>query len=181
MVLGATTVPASASRQDPRYPSGYMRWGPRLAYLRRAGRVRTQPHPSSSVPIVPLDQVTPHCVGQVDIDTTIAFAPESPVLQPVIDAQLTPIAEALAKCPTGTTIHAVGHSAAVPDPSWGGGSDLEEQRAQAVLTRLLELGAPAHTLGAATAGGQIVDNMPGGQYREDLAIRNRIVTLTITC
>ncbi|KJF19398.1 hypothetical protein [Rhodococcus sp. AD45] len=138
-----------------------------------------KPSSTTPVPIVELNQITTHCVGQVDIDTSIAFTPESAVLLPVVDDELASIADALANCPVGTTVNAVGHSAAVPHPSWGGGPGLEQQRAQAVLTRLHDLGAPTSALGAATAGGQIIDNMPGGNYREDLAIRNRTVTLTI--
>lgn len=139
-----------------------------------------EPAATNTVPVVELNKLTTHCVGQINIDTSIAFAPESAVLRPTIDTQLKPIADALTTCPTGTTIHAIGHSAAVPDPSLGGGPGLEQQRAQAVLTHLHDLGAPLATLGTATAGGQIIDNMPNGHYREDLAIHNRTVTLTIT-
>lgn len=138
------------------------------------------PVSTTPVPIVELNQLRTACVGQIDIDTSIAFAPESAVLQSNIDSELSPIARSLALCPDGTVVHAVGHSAAVPDPSWGGGAGLEERRAQAILDRLRYLGAPVGAIGTASSGGQIIDNMPGGTYREDLAVRNRTVTLTVT-
>lgn len=145
------------------------------------GPVSTRPSNSTTpVPTVELDQLTTHCVGQIDIDTAIAFAPESAELQRGIDTELEPIAASLAACPGGTVVDAVGHSAAVPHPSWGGGPDLEQRRAQAILDRIRVLGAPATSIGTASAGGQLIDNMPGGQYREDLAAHNRTVTLTIT-
>lgn len=49
--------------------------------------------------------------------------------------------------------------------------------ARAILDRLRALGTP--TIGEATAGGQIVDNMPQGIYREHLAVKNR-VTVSVT-
>ncbi|MCJ0901768.1 hypothetical protein MTX38_32340 [Rhodococcus sp. ARC_M13] len=137
------------------------------------------PVSTTPVPVVELNQLSTQCAGQIDIDTSIAFAPESDVLLGGVDGVLAPIAQALNNCPGTTVVDAVGHSAAVPHESWGGGPDLETRRAQAVLTRLRDLGAPIAAIGTARPGGQIIDNMPGGNFREDLAVRNRVVTLTI--
>lgn len=138
------------------------------------------PVSTTPVPVVELNQLSTQCAGQIDIDTSIAFGPESDILLDGVDGVLAPIAQALNNCPGTTVVDAVGHSAAVPHESWGGGPDLETRRAQAVLARLRDLGAPITAIGTARPGGQIIDNMPGGDFREDLAVRNRIVTLTIT-
>jgi outer membrane protein OmpA-like peptidoglycan-associated protein len=132
---------------------------------------------TNKVPLVTLNQITTHCAGQASIDTSIAFQPYSAVLLTAADQVLAPIAESLTRCPTGSVINATGHSAlvpgTVPDPG------LEHDRAQAVLNRLAALGAPAGAIGTAAAGGQLVDNIPGGVYSEALAARNRVVTLNI--
>ncbi|QHG85233.1 hypothetical protein D1O33_24435 (plasmid) [Rhodococcus rhodochrous] len=145
------------------------------------GPVSTLPSNSTTpAPVVELDRLTTRCVGQVDIDTSIAFGPESAVLLPDADAQLMPVVQSLMECPASTVVDAVGHSAAVPHPSWGGGPELEQRRAQAILDRLVVLGAPQSVIGSASAGGQLIDNMPGGHFREELAARNRTVMLDIT-
>lgn len=132
---------------------------------------------TNNVPVVDLNQITTHCVGQTSIDTTIAFQPHSAVLLTTADQILAPIAESLTRCPTSTVISATGHSALVPDTVPD--PDLEHNRAQAVLNRLLTLGAPPNSIGTATAGGQLINNLPGGVYSEALAARNRVVTLNI--
>lgn len=132
---------------------------------------------SNTVDIVRLNQITTHCVGQASIDTSIAFDPFSWILLPSVDSVLAPIAEGMKRCPAGATINAIGHSALLP----GTPADtvLEKVRAQAVLNRLIALGAPTTTIGTATAGGQIVDNLPNEVFSEALASRNRTVQLTI--
>lgn len=132
---------------------------------------------TNKVPRVMLNQITTHCVGQTNIDASVAFEPNRRELLSAADAILAPIAESLARCPNGTVINATGHSAivpgTVPDP------DLERDRAEAILNRLIALGAPETSIGTATAGGQIVDNILGGIFNETLAVKNRTVTLSI--
>lgn len=132
---------------------------------------------SNAVDIVTLNQITTRCVGQASIDTSIAFDPFSSILLSNVDSVLVPIAEGMKRCAAGATINAIGHSALLP----GTPADtvLEEARAQAVLNRLVALGAPASTIGTAAAGGQIVDNLPNGVFHEALASRNRTVVLTV--
>ncbi|UOG23828.1 hypothetical protein MTX80_23210 (plasmid) [Gordonia amicalis] len=137
------------------------------------------PATTIATPPVELDQLTTHCVGQVYIDTRLAFAPNSYQLQPTIDSHLAPIARSLIQCPSSSILDAVGHSAIVPGQT-DSGAELEHLRAAAILTRLIELGAPTSIIGTAQAGGQLVDNMPGGHFREDLAARNRVVLLTLS-
>lgn len=132
---------------------------------------------TNNVPLVNLNQITTHCVGQASIDASIAFQPYSDVLLTAADTVLTPIAESLTRCPNGTVIDAIGHSALLLDQPADTG--LEHDRAQAVLNRLLTLGAPTTSIGTATAGGQIVNNLPGGVFSEALAKKNRVVTLNI--
>lgn len=90
------------------------------------------------------------------------------------------IAAALKTCPTGTSIAATGHSSLEPGQRPGDDTLLEQQRAQAVLTRLQELGAPQEIIGQAKPGGQIVDNTPNGVYDGNLASKNRTVSLSVT-
>lgn len=134
---------------------------------------------ANQVTPVALDQIATHCVGQTSIDASIAFMPNSPVLLPAADQILAPIADALTRCPAESTINATGHSARLPGGDPGAGTELEQQRAQAVLNRLTSLGAPIAALGTATAGGQIIDNLPDGNFNEALAAKNRIVTINI--
>lgn len=136
------------------------------------------------VPVVNLNRVTTTCIGTVTVDGDIAFDSESAVLTRSADALLAPIARSLRRCPANRVVDAIGHAAEVP----GGdnGIALSQARAQAVLRRLLELGAPRRVIGAATGFGntshQIVDNTPGGAetYVETLARLNRVVELVIT-
>lgn len=134
---------------------------------------------TNKVTPVSLDQITTHCVGQASIDANIAFTENSYEILPAADKTLAPIAQALARCPAGSKIDAVGHSALLPGETPGAHTRFEQDRAQAVLNRLTALGAPAETIGTATPGGQILDNLPGGIYDEALAARNRTVTLTM--
>lgn len=133
---------------------------------------------TNQVPLVVLDQIATNCVGQTSIDSNIAFEPYSAALLTAADEILAPLARDLSRCPVGAIINATGHSAlvpgTVPDP------DLERDRAQAVLNRLATLGAPAGTIGTASAGGQIVDNLPNGAFSDILAAKNRAVTVTVT-
>lgn len=143
--------------------------------------------PNSTVPspVVDLNQIDTQCVGQIALPAAMAFDADTEKLRqgpdgrPAVDDQLTPIVRSLAQCPVGSVLDAVGHSATVPHQT-GPATTLELNRAKAILTRMAELGAPGSALGAATAGGQLIDNMPGGQYNEQLATRNRVVLLTIT-
>ena len=145
------------------------------------GAAGTQdPTAINPVTAVSLDQIITHCVGQVTIDASIAFAPKSYVLLDTVNAILAPIAESLGRCPGGSVLDGTGHSAAVLSEGPGAGTALEKLRAQAVLNRLIELGAPTTRIGAASAGGQLIDNNPGGVYNENLAIKNRVVVLSIT-
>lgn len=128
---------------------------------------------------VSLNQIDTHCVGQTSIDASIAFDLNTAVLLPAADAILSPIAEILDRCPAGSIINATGHSALLPDSAPGAGSDLEHKRAQAVLARLVYLGAPTTTIGKARSGGQLVDNLPNGTFDEALATKNRTVVLTM--
>lgn len=128
---------------------------------------------------VALDQIATHCAGQSSIDASIAFMPNSAVLLSAADKVLAPIATSLTRCPAGSTINATGHSALVPGGAPDAGTELEQRRAQAVLARLTDLGAPASTIGTATAGGQIINNLPGGTFNETLAAKNRVVLLNI--
>jgi outer membrane protein OmpA-like peptidoglycan-associated protein len=133
---------------------------------------------ANKVPQVILNQITTHCVGQTNIDASIAFEPYSAMLLPVVDAILAPIAESLTRCPSGTLINATGYSALLPGQATD--TDLERNRAKAVLNRLTALGAPVTCIGTAAAGGQIINNLPHGIYDETLAAKNRTVTLSIT-
>lgn len=137
-----------------------------------------EPTTTVASPTVTLDRIATHCVGQIDIDSKLAFSPDSADLLPAVGPQLNQVVDSLRACPATAVITAIGYSATVPGQDEPG-TDLELARAAAVLTRLRDLGVPSHILGAATAGGQIVDNFPGGAYREDLASRNRVVTLTV--
>jgi outer membrane protein OmpA-like peptidoglycan-associated protein len=132
---------------------------------------------ANKVPRLILDQIATHCVGQTSIDTSIAFAPYSAELLPAADSILAPIAHALARCAGGFAINATGHSAVVPGKVVDTG--LERDRAQAVLRHLVTLGAPEGVIGTAKAGGQLVDNVPGGTFHEFLAAKNRTVVLDI--
>lgn len=129
---------------------------------------------------VSLQPVATSCVsGQIDIDTTIAFDPNSSVLLGAADEQLGPVAQSLAACPGTLRVDATGFSARLPGQSVPA-TELEQARARAVLERLAALGAPATSIGEATAGGQLVDNLPDGVFREDLAARDRVVQLTVS-
>lgn len=133
---------------------------------------------TNKVPLVILDQISTHCVGQISLDTSLAFEGNSAVILEAADKLLTPIATSLAKCPAGSIINAIGYSAMLPGEALNGGATLEYDRALAVLTRLVELGAPANIIGTATSGGQLVDNLPGGRFNEALATKNRTVILS---
>jgi outer membrane protein OmpA-like peptidoglycan-associated protein len=133
---------------------------------------------TNKVAPVVLDRITTHCVGQTNIDTSLAFSRGSFVILPAADKALTPIADSFAKCPAGSIINAIGYSAMLPGEAPNGGATLERARAKAILTRLVELGAPASIIGTAAPGGQIVDNLPGGIFNETLAAKNRTVILT---
>ena len=131
------------------------------------------------VPVVSLTEVPTACVAsQIAIDNSVTFLPDSPHLVDDADKVLRPIAALLRQCPTGRKVTVTGHSARTPT-STGPATDLELARARAVRRRLLELGVPARVLGKATAGGQLINNMPGGKYSEQLARQNRVVVLTI--
>ncbi|TNM37679.1 OmpA family protein [Nocardioides albidus] len=136
------------------------------------------------VPVVNLNQVTTTCIGTVTVDGDVAFESESAVLTPGAGKILAPIARSLRRCPADRVVDAIGHAAEVP--GGGDGIALSQARAQAVLRRLLELGAPRRVIGTATGFGntshQIVDNTPGeaGTYVEKLARLNRVVELVIT-
>ncbi|WP_349033928.1 hypothetical protein [Pseudarthrobacter sp. SORGH_AS 212] len=132
---------------------------------------------TNNVPRLILDQIATHCVGQTSIDTSIAFAPYSDEILAAADSILAPIAQDLSRCPIGSAITAIGHSALVPGKTPD--AELEKDRAQAVLNRLVTLGAPAEIIGTASAGGQLVDNVPGGDFSETLAAKNRVVTLNL--
>lgn len=137
------------------------------------------PTATNQVTPVSLNQIETHCVGDVTIDANIMFTLGSSILLPAADAVLAPIAATLSTCPTGTIIDAIGHSSLEPGQNPGDDTVLEQQRAQSVLNRLQELGAPQATIGKATPGGQILNNAPNGVYDEGLAARNRAVSLTI--
>lgn len=139
-----------------------------------------KPTATNQVSPVSLNQIQTHCVGEVNLDSNIMFALGSPVLLVGADEVLAPIAATLSACPSGTIVDATGHSSLEPGQHPGDDTELELQRAQAVLTRLHELGAPQETIGQAIAGGQILDNCPNGIYDEILAGKNRAVTLTVT-
>jgi outer membrane protein OmpA-like peptidoglycan-associated protein len=134
---------------------------------------------NKAAPVV-LDQIATRCVGQTSIDASVAFGGNSAVILAAADKALAPIAQTLARCPAGSKIDAIGHSALLLGEAPGQFTWLEMARAQAVLSRLIALGAPAATIGTASAGGQILDNIPAGVYDETLAAKNRTVTLTIS-
>lgn len=142
------------------------------------------PNATVSSPVVELNQIATQCVGQVVLPSAMTFDANTAQLRrdkdgrPAVDEQLLPIARSLARCPGGSVLDAVGHSATVPGQT-GLATTLELNRAQVILSRMIDLGAPTSALGVATAGGQLIDNMPGGKYDEQLAIRNRVVLLTI--
>lgn len=139
------------------------------------------PTAEESVPVVSFDQIATHCIGQTTLSSDVAFAPDKATLLPEADTVLRPLAQGLKDCPAGRVINAAGHTAEVP--GGGNGMTLSTQRATAVLTRLRQLGAPSHTIGTATGYGDTrprVDNTPAGVYEESLAVRNRVVELTIT-
>lgn len=132
---------------------------------------------TNKVPLTSLNQITTHCVGQISIDSSVTFKANSSVILSAADRVLAPIANSFTKCPAGSTLNAIGHSAMLPGEAPNGGATLEHARALAVLTRLVELGAPASIIGTATPGGQIVDNLPEGIFNEALAAKNRVVIL----
>lgn len=188
IIIGGLGYPAATSPQQPAGPAA--RKALTAMYDRLCARAdalscdvlpgpagRGEPTTRTASPIVPLDMISTHCVGQIDIDTRIAFLPDDDVLQADAEPLLRQIADDLRRCATGTTVSAVGHSATVPDQVTPA-TALEANRARAVLDRLRALGTS--TIGEATAGGQIVDNMPQGIYREDLAVKNRVVTVSVT-
>lgn len=137
------------------------------------------PTATNSVPLVVFSETATPCMGTVTISSDIAFGGDSYVLTDAADALLKPIADKLKTCPPGTPLNAYGHTAQIP--SGADGINLATNRAQAVLDRLNLLGAPADTLGNAIGYGsvshQIVDNMPGGRFDEELAKQNRVVEL----
>lgn len=139
------------------------------------------PTATGDTPTVNLDRVDTNCVGQISLDTSIAFEPDSAELTSGADIALSELANSLSQCQSGTRVSAVGHSAEVPAQrgDTSGAEPLEVARAQAVLNRLLALAVPPERIGKASAGGQLIDNMPEGTFHEDLAARNRQVILVI--
>jgi outer membrane protein OmpA-like peptidoglycan-associated protein len=131
------------------------------------------------VPVVSLTEVPTACVAsQITIENSVAFQPGSAHLAKGANKILRPIVTLLQQCPVGRKVTVTGYSARTPS-STGPATQLERNRARAVRHRLLELGVPNRVLGKAKAGGQLVNNMPGGQYSEQLARQNRVVVLTI--
>lgn len=135
---------------------------------------------TNTVPVVNFTPARTPCVGTITVNADVAFAPDSSVLTRAADTVLGPIARDLIHCPPGRVLNAYGHTAEVPGS--GDGIARSRERAQAVLDRLRQLGAPTDTLGGAigygSASHQIVDNTPDGIYSEPLAVRNRVVELT---
>lgn len=131
------------------------------------------------VPILKFDPIATACVTTLTVDASFAFGGDSAVLAPAADAVLQPIAEALAGCVTNEVIDATGYSADIDcDTDPGDAAALELNRAKAVLTRLEELSAPRSSIGAAAAGGHLIDDCPDGVFVEDLGRSNRAVVLT---
>lgn len=131
------------------------------------------------VPVVSLTEVPTACVAsQITIDNSVTFQPRTSHLAEGANKILQPIANLLRQCPAGRSVTVTGYSARTPS-STGPATDLELARARAVRRRLHDLGAPARVLGKAKAGGQLINNMPNGEYSEQLARQNRVVILTI--
>jgi hypothetical protein len=139
-----------------------------------------KPTSTNQVTPVNLDQIRTHCVGEMNIDSNISFELGSPLLLPAADTVLIPLADSLKTCPSGTVVSTIGHSSLEPGQNPGDDTLLEQQRAQAVLSRLQELGVPQGSIGQAAPGGQILDNTPNGIYDPTLAVKNRVVTLIVT-
>lgn len=134
---------------------------------------------TKQVPVVSLTEVPTACVAsQITIENSVTFKPRSSRLTKGANTVLRPIADLLRQCPAGRTVTVTGYSARTPS-STGPATDLELARARAVRRRLLELGVPARVLAETKAGGQLVNNMPGGRYDEGLANANRVVVLQI--
>lgn len=137
------------------------------------------PASADAVPTIPLNTITTACVGELALDANVLFTGDSAALQPDADTELTPIANALAACPTSTIIDATGYTADTGcDNDPNDSAALAINRAQAILNRLLELGAPGRTIGNARNGGHLTDNCPNGTYNEAVATTNRTVILT---
>jgi outer membrane protein OmpA-like peptidoglycan-associated protein len=180
--------PASAQEQaSPAVRKALTRIMLGLCTKMRAASCDVIPGPAGQAPAVSknkatpvvLDRIATRCVGQTSIDASVAFGGNSAVILAAADQVLAPIAHSLARCPAGSKVEAVGHSALLVGEAPGQFTWLELARAQAVLSRLVVLGAPVGSIGTASAGGQIVNNLPGGVYDEALAAKNRTVTLAI--
>ena len=132
----------------------------------------------NTVPVVTFDEVATVCVGEVVLDAGVLFGGDSAELRAEADAALAPVADSLATC-AHTAVDATGYTADVDcDNDTGDAADLAIARARAVLDRLRALGAPENAIGAATNGGQRIDNCPTGSYDEALGQTNRAVVLT---
>ncbi|MFC7624337.1 OmpA family protein [Microlunatus sp. GCM10028923] len=137
------------------------------------------PKATAPVPLISLTEIPTACVAsRITIDATVAFRFDSWHFTKSATKILRPIAELLQQCPAGKKVTITGYSARTPT-STGPATDLELKRARAVRNRLHDLGVPDRVLGPAKAGGQLVNNMPHGQYSAQMARANRVVVLTI--
>lgn len=133
------------------------------------------------VPVVPVpDAITEGgCPVWASLnDTTLHFAPDSPVLPANADDALRPIVEAATRCDV-SSIDVTGH---IADTGTGDTrNNLSERRARAVADRLVALGLPSELLGIVSgrdAHEPIVPNFTNNQFDESKAQQNRRVELT---
>jgi flagellar motor protein MotB len=115
------------------------------------------------------------------VPAAASFAGDSAVLKGGSELALTPIAEALRRCPEGAAVSVIGH-AADPTPNVVDAQDLSTARAHAVRIRLIELGAPPLVFTEVRGVGDTqpkVENWVNGQFSEPLAALNRRVDVII--
>ncbi|NKY27731.1 OmpA family protein [Nocardia gamkensis] len=133
------------------------------------------------VPVVPVpDAITEGgCPVWASLnDTTLHFAPDSPVLPANADDALRPIVQAAARCDV-SSIDVTGHIADTGTVDTR--NRLSERRARAVADRLVALGLPSELLGIVSgrdAREPVIPNFTDGVFDELKAQQNRRVELT---
>ncbi|MBF6185049.1 OmpA family protein [Nocardia farcinica] len=143
-----------------------------------AAPVATMPVPIVPVPDAITDSGSGCPVWASLNDTTLHFAPDSPVLPANADDALRPIVQAAARCDI-SSIDVTGH---IADTGIGDTrNNLSERRARAVADRLVVLGLPSELLGIVSgrdAHEPIIPNFTDGVFDEAKAQQNRRVELT---
>ncbi|WP_240944312.1 OmpA family protein [Micromonospora thermarum] len=118
------------------------------------------------------------CGSRIVAPSTVLFKPGSAQLRPGVKDVLLPVVEQLRADPDQHAL-VTGHTAAYQSTRYR--QRLSEDRARAVQTALLEMGAPADRVGFAGYGSRRpqVDEFPGGRHDESRAAQNRRVEIDL--